>query len=447
MAIEKAIHDLFLAAREKDEFEFISTLINYRGMGHKMGNSNLYEWFNAVEYYQTLFNDADTQEKKTRIGLLIYSAFFESSDLHNILGSLARIQQGFRSSSYLFFKHERTGKWLGIKEKIGMVEELLLDSGNNEIQQFFEKNFVKELRNSFIHSSYSIMENEFLVVDGDAIKVEGVGRYYVNVDEFILPKINEILIFFAAFKTEFQNHFASYKENKLVKGRFPELMDIVILGSADGLKGFVAGGSYIREEADGMWTAMNIRFNHMSEEDLAVKDEIDYFSKKQSIKTNDGKLQRLYEWIVRRNKESEKENLSIIYDRFAEKLRDAARSEENYCKSSDLYERSLLFYQKAMELSKNRNCRHNMAIVKVMVADRKGDTNLDIEAASDFIQCLKEKVELNSVKNLSVILTTLKRRNKDVAEFKTEIKKIISASGEIENKKEIETVMTEIEKL
>lgn len=447
MAIEKAIHDLFRAAKEKDEFEFVSTLINYRGMGHKMGNSNLYEWFNAVEYYQTLYKDADTQEKKTRIGLLIYSAFFESSDLHNILGSMARIQQGFRSSSYLFFKHERTGKWLGIKEKIGMVEELLLDSGNDEIQQFFERNFVKELRNSFIHSSYSIMDNEFLVVDGDAIKVEGVGKYFVNVDEFILPKVNEILDFFVAFKNEFLTHFASYKENKLVKGRFPELMDIVILGSADGIKGFVAGGSYIKEESDGMWTAMNIRFNHMSEEDLAVKDEIDYFLKKQSIKTNDGRLQKLYEWVLQRNNAGEKENLSIIYERFAEKVRDAARTEQNHFKSSDLYERALIFYQKSMELSKNRNCRHNMAIVKAMVADRKSETNLDVEAASDFIQCLKEKVELNVVKNLSVILTTLKRRKKDISELRSETKKIISAAGEIENKNDIEAALAEIEKL
>ena len=85
MPIETAIHDLFLAAKQKDEFEFVSTLINYRGMGHKMGNSNLYEWFNAIEYYQTLFNAADTQEKKTRIGLLIYSAFFESSVLDHKL--------------------------------------------------------------------------------------------------------------------------------------------------------------------------------------------------------------------------------------------------------------------------------------------------------------------------------------------------------------------------
>jgi hypothetical protein len=155
----------------------------------------------------------------------------------------------------------------------------------------------------------------------------------------------------------------------------------------------------------------------------------------------------LYEWVLQRNNAGEKENLSIIYERFAEKLLDSAKAEESYFKISDLYKRSLLFYQKSMELSKNRNCRHNMAIVKAMVADRKGDTNLDVEAASDFIQCLKEKVEINSVKNLSVILTTLKRRNKDISEFKAELKKVISVSGDVVNKKDIEAVLVELEKL
>jgi len=152
MPIIDHIKNLFENAKGKDEFEFISTLINYRGMGDAKGTSNLYEWFDAISEYEVLYNGAQTQEKKTRIGLLLYSAFFESSDLYNILGSLARIQLGYKASSYLFFKHERSNRWLGIGEKFSMVQELLMDSGNNDIQKFFENIFVVELRNSFIHS-------------------------------------------------------------------------------------------------------------------------------------------------------------------------------------------------------------------------------------------------------------------------------------------------------
>ena len=36
---------LFEEAKNKSEFEFVLTLINYRGMGTQKLTSNLYEWF------------------------------------------------------------------------------------------------------------------------------------------------------------------------------------------------------------------------------------------------------------------------------------------------------------------------------------------------------------------------------------------------------------------
>jgi hypothetical protein len=107
------LKSLFDEARQKSEFDFVLTLINYRGMGTQKLTTNLYEWFDAIEFYKTLFYSHKGKEK-TRIGTLIYSAFFENSDFYNIIGSLCRIKLGFKGSSYLFCK---TTKYENLNDK------------------------------------------------------------------------------------------------------------------------------------------------------------------------------------------------------------------------------------------------------------------------------------------------------------------------------------------
>ena len=96
--------DLFEEAKHTNEFEFVLTLINFRGMGN--GVTNLYEWFDALEFYKRLYIGHSDKEM-VRIGCLLYSTFFESSDFYNVLGSLCRIKMRMRGSSYLFYKTEK----------------------------------------------------------------------------------------------------------------------------------------------------------------------------------------------------------------------------------------------------------------------------------------------------------------------------------------------------
>ena len=80
------ITQLFSEAKRKSEFDFVLTLINYRGMGTNKLTSNLHEWFDAIDFYRLSFNSL-TGKNKTRIGVLLYSTFFENSDFYNIIGS------------------------------------------------------------------------------------------------------------------------------------------------------------------------------------------------------------------------------------------------------------------------------------------------------------------------------------------------------------------------
>src|SRR5919202_5184399 len=123
---------LFKEAKQKSEFEFVLTLINYRGMGTHKLTTNLHEWFEAIDFYKGLYN-THTDKEKTRMGALLYSTFFENSDFYNIIGSLCKVKLGYRGSSYLFWKTRKYERVLGIVEKQEFLLELLFDAHKHSI--------------------------------------------------------------------------------------------------------------------------------------------------------------------------------------------------------------------------------------------------------------------------------------------------------------------------
>jgi hypothetical protein len=441
MTLSDSIKSLFQKAKEKDEFEFISTLINYRGMGSKKSSSNLYEWFDAINFYARLYESLDKIEEKTRIGLLLYSTFFESSDLYNILGSLSRITMGYRGSPYLFFKHDKVDRWLGIEEKIGLVDEIITDAGFNEVHDFFETTFIPPVRNAFFHSSYSI-ENGYFILHEAAkpITHNGHGTYSVIIEDVIYPKIREVLSFFNTFQNEFLSHYLSYQSNKTVKGRFPQLIDIEILGSSSGLKGFVANGSYILLENDVFWTAMNIHFNTPSEVDRFVIEEIERFGRKTTISTNDGALEKLYEIIINRGDQVEIKTLAKIYGRFAELIMNKAMTEGNHFKQHDLYKRSLSFFQRMSDLDKGLPLNPNMACIKYIVAQHSNNIPLAQESLMNHIECLNVNISDTTVKNTFEILKYLKQRQIDLTVEKKHLTTLFETKQKEEFKKQLETI-------
>jgi len=231
------ITSIFNEAKESIEFEFIQTLINYTGMGTKELSTNLHEWFGAIEFYKEIYN-SKTGKEKTRIGILLYSTFFENSDFYNILGSLCKIKLGYKGSSYLFWKTKKYERLLGIGEKKDFLLELLEDAGKQNIISFFKENHFKEIRNTFFHSAYSLSDEEYILHDSEPVFIDRVGHTNFNINEFLYPKIENVIQFFDSFKKAYLDSFASYKTDKEVDALFPNPCKATILGSDDGLKGF-----------------------------------------------------------------------------------------------------------------------------------------------------------------------------------------------------------------
>lgn len=357
------IYSLFDEAKQTNEFEFVQTLINYRGMGTHKLTTNLYEWFDAIEFYKKLYFE-HTGKEKTRIAALLYSTFFENSDFYNILGSLCKIKMGYKGSSYLFWKTKKYERLLGIGEKQDVLLELLHDAGKNHIIEFFQGNHFKEIRNTFFHSAYALTEEEYILHDTEPIYIEGLGKSLFNLKEFFFPKVDNVIAFFDTFKELYLKAFASYTTEKLVKGFFPGPIEVIILGSEDGLKGFKMKESvefYGEKHDSGIWydekydmyAGHNIIINMPNIETVEIDEQLKRYENKDDIHQSDAEFHNLIEKISDRKEAKEIARATNLLLKFGGLRYDKMVREENPFKKRSYPKFILPFYKKAVEIGNN----------------------------------------------------------------------------------------------
>ncbi len=354
---------LFDEAKQKREFEFVQSLINYKGMGSKELSTNLHEWFDAIEFYKRLYYQFSNKEK-TRIGTLLYSTFFENSDFYNILGSLCKIKLGYKGSSYLFWKTKKYERLLGIGEKQDYLVELLDDAGKPNIISFFEENHYKEIRNTFFHSAYSLSEDEYILHDSEAMVIGGVGRYSFSIAEFLYPKIESIIVFFDAFKKLYLDSFALYQTDKEVDALFPKPCKATILGSKNGLRGFriknsvsffgkwCDSGIWYDEKYD-MWAGHNIRFNFASVETIEIQESLTRYEQKEDINRSDKEFENIVDKILERRDGNEIYRATHLLVKFGDVRLKKMLAEKNGHKQRNFPKIILPFYRQAVEVGSN----------------------------------------------------------------------------------------------
>lgn len=351
---------LFEEAKQKGEFEFVQTLINYTGIGAKELSTNLHEWFQAIEFYKGLYFQFSNKEK-TRIGTLLYSTFFENSDFYNILGSLCKIKLGYKGSSYLFWKTKKYERLLGIGEKQEFLMELLDDTGKPNIISFFEENHYKEIRNSFFHSAYSLSEEEYILHDSEPICIGGVGQFSFIVAEFLYPKIENIIQFFDIFKNLYLDSFTTYQADKEVDALFPNLCKATILGSKDGLKGFRIknsvqfygewhdSGVWYDDKYD-MWAGHNISMNFENVETIEIQESLSRYENKKDINRSDLEFQNLVDKILDRQDANEIYRAIHLLVKFGDVRLKKMIAETNRFKQRNFPKIILPFYRQAVEV-------------------------------------------------------------------------------------------------
>ncbi|QTE24253.1 hypothetical protein [Polaribacter cellanae] len=376
------LKSLFSEAMARSEFDVVLTILNYRGISSANLNSNLMEWFDAIPFYYKLFNELEEKEK-ARMGLQLYSTFFENSDFYNILGSLCRIKLGYKGSSYLFWKTKKYERLLGIGEKQEFLLELLADAEKTILIDFYEKNHFKEIRNTFFHSAYSIEDGDYVMHDSEPMNIEGVLKKSFDIEEFFYPKLEEVFNLFQTFKDTYWEIFNSYQKDKMVDGSFPNPCEVTILGSSEGLKGFRiknAVNFYGKWHDSGIWydekykfwAGHNINMYFDRIEDIEIDEQLQRFENKDDITKNNADFFNLVDKVVERNNANEIVRATQLLLKFGDIRKTKMDTEENIYKKRSFPKMILPYYRKALEIGS--------AFFKDVEAFKKTIAGLEVEA-------------------------------------------------------------------
>lgn len=356
------LKNLFAEARTNNEFEFVMTLLNYKSIGEPEVQANLHEWFEAMNMYIGLY-DSYTDKEKTRMGLLLYSTFFENSDFYNIIGNLSRNILGMRATSYLFWKTKKHERLLGIGEKQDFLIEFLNDIGKNHIIDFFKNNHYPSIRNSFFHSSYSIYDDEYILHDAE-INIRGVTQQSFSIPEFLYPIVDNVIAFFDAFQATYLEHFNSYQEDKPIFGT-PLGAEGIIIGTSKGLGGmrfFKTVKFYGISHDSGLWFddrfgtfgAHNLNFNFASIEQIEIDEQLAYYEKKGDIRFTDAAFFNLIDKVAERAVAHEIQRAINLLIKAGKIKETAMNAEKNPHKKKSFTKMILPFYNKALELLTGR---------------------------------------------------------------------------------------------
>ena len=99
--ISSSMEDLFQSAKNKDEFEYASTLLRIRGE-EDFGWDTLVESHTLIKQLLAIASTPLVSHLQQRIFLMIYCHAVEINDLYNIIGNMLRVADGNRFSINCF---------------------------------------------------------------------------------------------------------------------------------------------------------------------------------------------------------------------------------------------------------------------------------------------------------------------------------------------------------
>ncbi|MFD2696868.1 hypothetical protein ACFSQ0_02595 [Mesonia sediminis] len=230
---------LFKEAKSKDEFEYVCALINFNGMGDPRALSHIHEsrdlFFQMVE----LIEKSENKHEQIRLLLLLYCHIFEMDEFYNIIGNMLRITLGERYGVMLYNSPTSTTE-LKPANKLDKLKSLAKKAGFELLIDTIKSLYSSPLRNSFFHSSYSLSGDDYFIVSGKELKINGMSKRMVSLRDYILPLTQSTVNIAGHFFNLLRSSRLEYKENKIVIGRLePNGVKIEILGHPErGLSGF-----------------------------------------------------------------------------------------------------------------------------------------------------------------------------------------------------------------
>ena len=219
---KRALHDLFAAARAKNELHFALSLnAEFRGM-QGPGWSTAEDAHRAFDDYLAFINEGQLTPLKARVGLAFYCHLAEASGFYEIPKNMLRVASGERYNlmpfKNLVEKHRLTGDAIApnankvLKDLAGHASTL----GFVELAEVFRDAFDPNLRNGYAHADYVIW------TDGIRLPMRngGVGKI-VSWPEFN-AHFERGMNFFSLLRQIVQESVASYNPAKRIRGKLAD---------------------------------------------------------------------------------------------------------------------------------------------------------------------------------------------------------------------------------
>jgi hypothetical protein len=247
--------DLFVRARQADEFEYACALLRVRGMED-------FGW-DPLEETAALFNDIGTllsrrrfllsrrrlhDYARVRLGLLLYSHLTEVDAIYEILVNMIEITAGDRyTMDPLHDLYRPPGRPRyeqyppSAKKVVERLKEKATAGGFDELVALIDWFFNDAVRNAFFHSDYVLHQDEFRSREATFVDSDGVRSASMKIVE-IVELINRSMVLYQAFIDVYEKHRRDYDEDKQVRGRIGAAgseQDVTLLASEErGLYGF-----------------------------------------------------------------------------------------------------------------------------------------------------------------------------------------------------------------
>jgi hypothetical protein len=188
--------------------------------GGTAGTSALKETNTYADQILALVSAPIDEYLKIRLYLSLYCHLTELDDFYSILINLLNIVDGKRCTSHPLKVQKNPS------QKVEVIRNYATRLGYSDLAAAVDKLLIPVVRNAFFHSDYCLHKDEFHIIQGEkdnSGRDKGVligGAIYKEIPlRWLTPRLNFSVNFIFCVIDTLIGEAASYKEDKIVKGR------------------------------------------------------------------------------------------------------------------------------------------------------------------------------------------------------------------------------------
>jgi hypothetical protein len=236
--IHNLLDRLLDAALAADEFEYCCALLRPRGI-EPAGWDSLAESNVLVQQILSVASAPIQDDLRVRLSLFLYCHTTEMDSLYDVPMNLLRIVEGHRWSGSPFHRGSKAEPKYP-SEKVGLISAVATSVGHTELGDFYEWMLVRQVRNAFFHSDYSLLEGDFVIYRGEPVKIGNEINRVVPLD-WLVARLEAGINLGLALIDRLTSRRETYKAPKTIKSPRAQgagFGEVTLLVDQRGLIGF-----------------------------------------------------------------------------------------------------------------------------------------------------------------------------------------------------------------